>query len=110
MSWRTGRDLFIEIWPLIEKHIPDSEERIEFTARILSSFVADDMDPWDVEDVHPDIRSALELSGIGVSEPERWPNEQPNWPKPKVTPCPKCGASLRSSLAKQCFECGADWH
>jgi hypothetical protein len=25
-------------------------------------------------------------------------------------PCPQCGKSLRTKLAKQCFECGADWH
>ncbi|MCE9530851.1 MAG: hypothetical protein K8T89_06975 [Planctomycetes bacterium] len=26
------------------------------------------------------------------------------------TPCPNCGRPLRSSQAKQCFNCGADWH
>jgi SMI1 / KNR4 family (SUKH-1) len=25
-------------------------------------------------------------------------------------PCPHCGRPLRSNRAKQCFECGADWH
>lgn len=25
-------------------------------------------------------------------------------------PCPQCGKPLRSNQAKQCFECGADWH
>jgi hypothetical protein len=25
-------------------------------------------------------------------------------------PCPKCGKQLRTALAKQCLECGADWH
>ena len=25
-------------------------------------------------------------------------------------PCPHCGKPLRSELAKQCFECGTDWH
>jgi hypothetical protein len=24
--------------------------------------------------------------------------------------CPSCGKSLRTNLAKQCFECGASWH
>ncbi|NQU21983.1 MAG: hypothetical protein HQ567_11925 [Candidatus Nealsonbacteria bacterium] len=31
--------------------------------------------------------------------------------QPRTTaPCPHCGAVLRSPRAKQCFECGADWH
>jgi hypothetical protein len=25
-------------------------------------------------------------------------------------PCPYCGSTLRSDKAKQCFECGTDWH
>ena len=29
--------------------------------------------------------------------------------KPTV-PCPQCGFPLRSEKAKQCFQCGADWH
>jgi hypothetical protein len=32
-------------------------------------------------------------------------------PNPKSkTPCPYCGVLLRTDLAKQCFECGKDWH
>lgn len=29
------------------------------------------------------------------------------WPGP---PCVYCGEPLRTKLAKQCFECGMDWH
>src|SRR5262245_38996583 len=25
-------------------------------------------------------------------------------------PCPYCGKPLRTDTAKQCFECGTDWH
>lgn len=110
MSWRTGSALFDEIWPLICKHIPAHEERIRFTARLLALFSDEDMDTWEVEDIHPDIRSALMLAGLGVQEPERWPDEEQTWPSPKKTPCPQCGEPLRSPLAKQCFSCGADWH
>lgn len=27
-----------------------------------------------------------------------------------TTPCPECGKPLRTKLAQQCWECGADWH
>ena len=34
------------------------------------------MDSWDVEDVHPDIRAALRLAGIGVAEPDRYDDDE----------------------------------
>jgi hypothetical protein len=69
MSWRTGSTLFIEMWPLIQARIPDREERVSFTAKLLLAFSDEDMDPYDVEDIDPDIRSALRLNGFGVAEP-----------------------------------------
>jgi hypothetical protein len=75
MSWLTGSRLFIEIWPLIRSNIRDPEERIEFTARLLRLFCDEDMDPWDVEDVHPEIRAAMRQAGIQIAEPERYPDD-----------------------------------
>lgn len=72
MSWRTGSALFLDMWPLIQARITDREERIEFLGDLLQLFVKGDMDAWEVEDVHPDIRSALRRSGIGITEPERY--------------------------------------
>jgi hypothetical protein len=46
MSWRRGSELFVQMWPLIEKAIPDRDHRIDFTARLLEIFETDDMDPW----------------------------------------------------------------
>lgn len=77
MSWRSGSNLFIEMWPLIQKHIPEREYRIEFTANLLKVFTRDDMDPWDVEDVHPDIRAAMRHARIELQEPERYLDDPP---------------------------------
>ena len=75
MSWRTGSKLFIEVWPLIQSNIPDQEERVEFTGELLQVFVNGDMDPWSVEDIHPDVRAAMRHAGIEISEPERYTND-----------------------------------
>ena len=76
MSWRSGSRLFLAIWPAIRAHIPDDEERIEFTGDLLKLFVKEDMDPWEVEDVHPDIRAAMRSVGIEIAEPERYLSDQ----------------------------------
>ncbi len=75
MSWRSGSSLFIEIWPAIQKHIPERDIRIEFTAELLKVFVKDDMDTYDVEDVHPDIRAAMRHAGYELAEPERYKDD-----------------------------------
>ena len=75
MSWRTGSKLFLEMWPLIQARIPDREERIEFTGDLLQIFAKGDMDTYDVEDVHADIRSALRRTGLGIAEPERYKSD-----------------------------------
>ncbi len=77
MSWRTGSKLFIEIWPLIQSNIPDREERVEFTGELLRVFVNEDMDTYDVEDVHPDVRAAIRHAGMKVCEPSRYKDDLP---------------------------------
>ena len=76
MSWRTGSELFIEMWKLMQKYIPDDEHRIEFTASLLSIFEENDMDSFDVENVHPEIRATMHLAGIELAEPERYADEE----------------------------------
>ena len=83
MSWRTGSKLFAEMWPLIQSHITNREHRIEFTARLLKQMVRDDMDPYDVEDIHPDVRAAMRQAGIEISEPERYRDEDADGGKKK---------------------------
>jgi hypothetical protein len=76
MSWRTGSKLFIEIWPSILSNIEDREQRIEFTGALIKLFVREDMDTYDIEDVHADIRAAMREAGIQLSEPERYRNDE----------------------------------
>ena len=76
MSWRTGSKLFIEMFPLVQAYIPDREERIEFLGDLLQAFKKGDMDTYDVEDVHPDIRAALRAIGAKIVEPERYKDDE----------------------------------
>jgi hypothetical protein len=62
MSWRTGAKLFSEMWPLIQENIPNREHRIDFTTRLLRTFIRDDMDSHDVVDIHPEIAEAARLA------------------------------------------------
>jgi hypothetical protein len=51
-------------------------------------------------------------TGCPVGWAQLWV-EHAGRPKPdreKPAPCPYCGMPLRSSLAKQCRQCGRDWH
>jgi len=63
------------MWPLIQANIPDREHRIEFTGHILKLMVRDDMDPFDVEDIHPEVRAAMRQAGIEISEPDKHKDE-----------------------------------
>ena len=83
MSWRSGSKLFAEMWPLIQTNIPDKEYRVEFTAFLLKKMVQDDMDPWDVEDIHPEVREALRKAGIKIREPDRYRGDRPPEPRKK---------------------------
>jgi hypothetical protein len=53
------------------------------------------------------------LGGIGLllsgREEKQRRAESPQWMN-EVAFCPKCKRKLRTSRAKQCFQCGADWH
>ena len=75
MSWRTGSTIFIEMWPILQARIEDKEERIEFTAELLKLFSEWDMDTYDVEDVHPDIRAAMKEADMEIAEPERYQDD-----------------------------------
>jgi hypothetical protein len=64
------------MWPLIQANITDREHRVEFTGKLLRLFVHDDMDPYDVEDVHHDVRAAMRDVGIEIAEPDRYRDDK----------------------------------
>ncbi len=64
------------MWPLIQANLPDRSHRIDFTARLLQILVDDDMDPYDVEDVHADVRAALRKIGVELAQSELFPDEK----------------------------------
>lgn len=76
MSWRTGSKLFVEMWPLIQANIADRAHRVDFTARLLQLLIDDDMDAYDVEDVHADVRAALRKIGVELAQPELFADDE----------------------------------
>ncbi|HEU4338650.1 MAG TPA: hypothetical protein VFS19_01160 [Planctomycetota bacterium] len=64
--------------------------------------------------IYDAIREIVEATGCSLNWAKLWV-EHPDgpmlppvqWPGP---PCVYCGEPLRTKLAKQCFECGTDWH
>lgn len=69
MSWRSGAQLFGEIWPLVKVRIPDRGRRQEFLRQMLAIFLEWDVDPESVADVHAEVREALAALGAEVGEP-----------------------------------------
>ena len=76
MSWRSGSALFAQMWPAIQKHVHNQEHRIEFTSSLLKLMVRDDMDPYDVEDIHAEVRAAMRLAGFRLAEPGRYGDDE----------------------------------
>lgn len=60
MSWRAGTKLFREIFPLIQKHMPDDDFRAEFVRDLIDFFQDRDMDGTDLRWIHPEIDKALD--------------------------------------------------
>jgi hypothetical protein len=63
MSWSAGARLFRDIWPLIQRHVPEDEFRAEFVRDLLDFFQKCDMDGTDLRRVHPEIDKALDELG-----------------------------------------------
>ena len=60
MAWRTGAELFAEIWPSIAVHMKPDDFRKEFVERLLALFLDCDTDPTDLEGIDPEVDQALE--------------------------------------------------
>jgi hypothetical protein len=65
MSWRAGADLFREIWPSLQRHIPDDDFRAEFVRDLIAFFQGCDMDGTDLRRFDPEIDKALDQLGVG---------------------------------------------
>ncbi len=64
MSWRAGAILFREMFPLIQRHVPEADFRAEFLRDLLDFFQSCDMDGTDLRRVHPEIEKALDALGV----------------------------------------------
>lgn len=55
----------------------------------------------------PIIKRLCDVTGGSIQEAIRWiADHEPV----EHMPCPYCGKTLRTKEARQCFECGTDWH
>jgi hypothetical protein len=59
------------------------------------------------------MQELMRLTGCSKGWAKIWV-AHPDGPQPKHlhrgTPCPYCGAPLRTNKARQCMACGMDWH
>jgi hypothetical protein len=60
MSWRSGSSLFMELWPIVAKHINDAEMRKEFGKELMQLFLERDVDPADFEEFDPEVDEMLD--------------------------------------------------
>ncbi len=65
MSWRAGEKLFREMWPLIQRHVPEDGFRAEFVRDLIDFFQSCDMDGTGLRRLHPEIDKALAELGVG---------------------------------------------
>lgn len=63
MSWRAGANMFREIWPPIQRHMPDDDVRADFVRDLIEFFLNCDMDATDIRGIHPEIDKALDELG-----------------------------------------------
>jgi hypothetical protein len=59
MAWRTGAQLFSEMWPLIKARVKPDDFRAEFVETLLAYFLECDVDPDDLEGLDPEVDRAL---------------------------------------------------
>ncbi|UXY16364.1 hypothetical protein N8I74_04915 [Chitiniphilus purpureus] len=69
MSWRTGSTVFVEIWPVLEAHITDEEERDDIAVELINVFERRDMDVNDLLNSFESLDGLLERQ-FGLSEKE----------------------------------------
>jgi hypothetical protein len=55
------------------------------------------------------IATIMKGTGCSLAQAGGWPGAYYKQFEP-VAYCPHCAKPLRTVKAKQCFECGADWH
>ncbi len=65
MSWRSGARLFIDMWPLIQRHVPQEDIRSDFVRDLIDFFQGWDMDGTDLRGIHPEVDKALDDLDVG---------------------------------------------
>jgi hypothetical protein len=105
---RTNFELYLTIYPPAEDTRiggPDTQREREIKDEIIAAFERMIEDP-PAEDLTAHWQSVLDNEQALYQELKR----RISGPLFEATPCPNCGATLRTRNAKQCRKCRRDWH
>ncbi|HET6977701.1 MAG TPA: CPCC family cysteine-rich protein [Pyrinomonadaceae bacterium] len=104
---RTNFDLYLAVYPPAQDTRiggPDTQREKDIKSKIIAAFERM------MEDPQPQELIALWQSVLENEESLYQELKRRIGALYEATPCPYCGATLRTRNAKQCRKCGRDWH
>ena len=61
MSWSTGSELLLNIWPIVKEKITDEDHRKSFGKDLVLIFIAHDIDTYDIDGTDPELDEILRV-------------------------------------------------
>ena len=110
-NWVQRRELGGEIYDRPTEEMEREEIENRLAVRKVLQDSEDEIREF-MSDTDPAIREIAESLYATITGPEvtRYIELPDIDSPPEPIPCPHCGKMLNTGAAKQCFQCGADWH